>query len=198
MITKENLMQIVGNGQVSQEAAVLDSYARDMSFVNAIKPSYVVKPQTGQIVQSLVKLANETGTPLVPVSSGPPHFRGDTVPSVGGAVVVNSDALAERIGYLQNALGTCAAPLDCFLVLRGIKTLAVRMEEHNRNALEIAHWLERHKKISAVLHPGLSSHPQHDLALRDAGGDVPSAAALRVPTQVGGASAGHQVHLSNR
>ena len=85
---------------------------------------------------------------------------------VGGAVVVNSDALAERIGYLQNALGTCAGPQDCFLVLRGIKTLAVRMEEHNRNALEIAHWLERHRKISAVLHPGLSSHPQHDLALR--------------------------------
>ncbi|HSB14906.1 MAG TPA: PLP-dependent aspartate aminotransferase family protein [Bryobacteraceae bacterium] len=85
---------------------------------------------------------------------------------VGGAVVVNNDALAERIGYLQNALGTCAGPQDCFLVLRGIKTLAVRMEEHNRNALEIAHWLEQHKKIAAVLHPGLPSHPQHDLALR--------------------------------
>jgi cystathionine beta-lyase/cystathionine gamma-synthase len=85
---------------------------------------------------------------------------------VGGAVVVNNDALAERIGYLQNALGTCAGPQDCFLVLRGIKTLAVRMEEHNHNALETTHWLEQHKKIAAVLHPGLPSHPQHDLALR--------------------------------
>ncbi|MGE5647621.1 MAG: trans-sulfuration enzyme family protein [Acidobacteriota bacterium] len=85
---------------------------------------------------------------------------------VGGAVVVNRADLAERVGYLQNALGTCAGPQDCFLVLRGIKTLAVRMEEHNRNALEIAHWLEGHPKVAAVLHPGLESHPQHALALR--------------------------------
>jgi cystathionine beta-lyase/cystathionine gamma-synthase len=63
-------------------------------------------------------------------------------------------------------MGTCSGPQDCFLVLRGIKTLAIRMEEHNRNALEVARWLERHPKVSAVLHPGLESHPQHDLALR--------------------------------
>ena len=97
MITKENLMQIAGNGQVSQEAAALDAYARDMSFVNAIKPSYVVKPQNSQIIQNLVKLANETRTPLVPVSSGPPHFRGDTVPSVGGAVVVDLSEMKKII-----------------------------------------------------------------------------------------------------
>jgi FAD/FMN-containing dehydrogenase len=97
MITKENLMQIAGNGQVSQEAAALDAYARDMSFVNAIKPSYVVKPKNSQIIQNLVKLANETGTPLVPVSSGPPHFRGDTVPSVGGAVVVDLSEMKKII-----------------------------------------------------------------------------------------------------
>ncbi len=83
---------------------------------------------------------------------------------VGGAVVVRDAALAEKIGYLQNAMGTCAGPQDCFLVLRGVKTLAVRMEEHNRNALAIAHWLERHEKVAAVLHPGLESHPQHALA----------------------------------
>ncbi|HZO99610.1 MAG TPA: PLP-dependent aspartate aminotransferase family protein [Terriglobia bacterium] len=85
---------------------------------------------------------------------------------VGGALVVNDAKLAEKIGYLQNAMGTCAGPQDCFLVLRGIKTLALRMEEHNRNALEVARWLERHPKILAVLHPGLESHPQHALALR--------------------------------
>ena len=68
---------------------------------------------------------------------------------VGGAVVVRDPALGERIGYLQNALGTCQAPFDCFLVLRGIKTLAVRMEAHNRNALEIARWLERHPKVAS-------------------------------------------------
>jgi FAD/FMN-containing dehydrogenase len=102
MITKENLMQIVGKGKVSQEAALLETYARDMSFVNTVKPSYVVKPQNSQTVQNLVKLANETGTPLVPVSSGPPHFRGDTVPSVGGAVVVDLSAM-KKIVFVDRA-----------------------------------------------------------------------------------------------
>jgi cystathionine gamma-lyase len=85
---------------------------------------------------------------------------------VGGAVVVKDAALAEKIGFLQNAMGTCAGPQDCFLVLRGIKTLAVRMEEHNRNALEIARWLSGHPQVAAVLHPGLETHPQHALALK--------------------------------
>jgi cystathionine gamma-lyase len=83
---------------------------------------------------------------------------------VGGAVVVNSAELGERVFYLQNALGTCAGPQDCFLVLRGVKTLPLRMEAHNRNALALAHWLEAHPKVSAVHHPGLESHPQHALA----------------------------------
>jgi cystathionine gamma-lyase len=89
---------------------------------------------------------------------------------VGGGLVVKDAQLAERIYFLQNAMGTCAGPQDCFLVLRGIKTLAVRMEEHNRNALEIARWLEKHPRVAAVLHPGLESHPQHELALRQARG----------------------------
>jgi cystathionine gamma-lyase len=89
---------------------------------------------------------------------------------VGGAVVVNDPDLARRLAFHQNALGTCQAPFDCFLVLRGLKTLAVRMEAHNRNALTIAQWLERHPKIDCVLHPGLESHPQHELALRQARG----------------------------
>lgn len=85
---------------------------------------------------------------------------------VGGALIVNDDGLAEQIAFLQNAMGTCQAPQDCYLVLRGIKTLAIRMEVHNRNALAIAKWLEKHPKIETVLHPGLESHPQHELALR--------------------------------
>ncbi len=85
---------------------------------------------------------------------------------VGGGVITNDDALAERIGYFQNAMGTCAGPQDCFLVLRGIKTLALRMEAHHANALALAHWLEAHPKVSRVLHPGLESHPQHALAQR--------------------------------
>jgi cystathionine beta-lyase/cystathionine gamma-synthase len=89
---------------------------------------------------------------------------------VGGAVVVKGPQLAEKIGFLQNAMGTCPGPQDCFLVLRGIKTLAVRMEEHNRNALAVAGWLERHAKVASVLHPGLESHPQHALARKQMSG----------------------------
>ncbi|MGB0129728.1 MAG: cystathionine gamma-synthase [Rhodocyclaceae bacterium] len=85
---------------------------------------------------------------------------------VGGGVVVKDAGLAEQIAFYQNALGTCAGPQDCYLVLRGIKTLALRMEAHNRNGLALARWLEAHPKVSAVLHPGLESHPQHELARR--------------------------------
>ena len=89
---------------------------------------------------------------------------------VGGALVTNRADLAERIGFLQNACGSAQAPFDCFLVLRGVKTLAVRMEYHNANALKIARWLEAHSKIAQVLHPGLESHPQHELAKSQATG----------------------------
>jgi FAD/FMN-containing dehydrogenase len=97
MIKEENLIQIVGPGGVSQDAATLETYARDMSFVNTIKPAFVVKPQNAKAVQELVKLANETRTPLVPVSSGPPHFRGDTVPGIGGAVIVDLSGMKKIV-----------------------------------------------------------------------------------------------------
>ena len=74
---------------------------------------------------------------------------------VGGAIIVNNPELAQKVFFYQNAMGTCQGPQDCFLVLRGVKTLAVRMEAHNRNALHIARWLEAHSKIDSVLHPGL-------------------------------------------
>lgn len=83
---------------------------------------------------------------------------------VGGAVVVKDAKLAERIGFHQNALGTVAGPQDCFLVLRGVKTLPLRMDAHNANALALASYLQSHPKIKEVLHPGLESHPQHALA----------------------------------
>jgi cystathionine gamma-lyase len=89
---------------------------------------------------------------------------------VGGAVIVRDPKLAEKIKFLQNAMGTCAGPLDCFLVLRGVKTLAVRMEAHNRNALDLARWLENHPKVERVLHPGLESHAQHQLAKQQMAG----------------------------
>ena len=89
MIEKEKLAKIVGAGDVTYEQTVLDAYSRDMSFVNTVKPLCVVKPTSADEIQKLVNLANETLTPLVPVSSGPPHFRGDTVPGTGGAVIVD-------------------------------------------------------------------------------------------------------------
>jgi cystathionine beta-lyase/cystathionine gamma-synthase len=83
---------------------------------------------------------------------------------VGGAVVVKDPAIAERIAFHQNALGTVAGPQDCFLVLRGVKTLPLRMDAHNANALALARYLQAHPKVKEVLHPGLESHPQHALA----------------------------------
>jgi cystathionine gamma-lyase len=89
---------------------------------------------------------------------------------VGGAVVVKDAGLAGKIGFLQNAMGTCAGPQDCFLVLRGVKTLAVRMEEHNRNALAVARWLQQHPRVLCVLHPGLETHAQFALAKKQMSG----------------------------
>jgi cystathionine gamma-lyase len=89
---------------------------------------------------------------------------------VGGVVVVGPgearQPLADRLGFLQNAVGAVAGPFDSFLALRGLKTLALRMERHCVNASDLAAWLEKHPKVSRVRYPGLSSHPQHDLAKR--------------------------------
>jgi cystathionine gamma-lyase len=84
--------------------------------------------------------------------------------------VCQGKELVERLGYLQNAIGGIASPFDSFLALRGLKTLALRMERHSTNALHIAAWLERHPKIERVIYPGLPSHPQHELARRQMGG----------------------------
>ena len=97
MIAKQKLIEIVGGANVSDDAATLDAYSKDMSFVNQTRPACVVKPHTADEVKQLVALANETLTPLVPVSSGPPHFRGDTVPSTGGAVVVDLSGMKKII-----------------------------------------------------------------------------------------------------
>jgi cystathionine gamma-lyase len=87
--------------------------------------------------------------------------------AIGGAAVVRADpALQERLAYLQNALGSVSGPFDSFLTLRGIKTLALRMERHCASAQAIAEFLESHHKVRKVFYPGLASHPQHALAKR--------------------------------
>ena len=85
---------------------------------------------------------------------------------IGGMVVCQGQELAERLGYLQNAIGAVASPFDSFLALRGLKTLALRMERHSANARQLAEWLEKHPKVERVIYPGLPSHPQHELARR--------------------------------
>jgi cystathionine gamma-lyase len=85
---------------------------------------------------------------------------------VGGAVVTNDDALHERLKFLQNAVGGVPSPMDSFLVLRGLKTLHVRMARHAENAAALARFLEAHPQVERVVYPGLPSHPQHALALR--------------------------------
>ena len=84
---------------------------------------------------------------------------------VGGVAIVADNAdLAERLKFLQNAVGAIQGPFDSFLALRGLKTLALRMERHCASGLKIAAWLERHPKVRRVFYPGLASHPQHALA----------------------------------
>ncbi len=90
---------------------------------------------------------------------------------VGGVAVVGDDEeLAERLWYLLNSIGGIQGPFDSFLAMRGLKTLALRMNAHCDNALHIAGWLERHPAVSKIIYPGLESHPQYDLAMRQMGG----------------------------
>jgi len=83
---------------------------------------------------------------------------------VGGLLITNNADLAQRIRFLQNSIGSVMGPFDSYLVLRGIKTLAVRMGRHCTNAQRIAEWLEAHPKVERVAYPGLSSHPQYEIA----------------------------------
>ena len=89
---------------------------------------------------------------------------------VGGVAVSSDESLAEQLAYLANAIGSIMSPFDSFLVLRSLKTLAVRMERHCKNAMKIAHFLEQHPAIEKVYYPGLPSHPQHQIALKQMSG----------------------------
>jgi cystathionine gamma-synthase len=85
---------------------------------------------------------------------------------VGGALVLGDDDLAERVAYHQNAMGAVAGPFDSWLVLRGIKTLGVRMDRHSANAERVVELLSTHPKVTEVLYPGLPDHPGHDIAVK--------------------------------
>jgi cystathionine beta-lyase/cystathionine gamma-synthase len=89
---------------------------------------------------------------------------------VGGALVTSNDSLYQQLKFLQNAVGGVPGPLDSWLVLRGLKTLALRMRQHSENALQVACFLRQHPGVKRVYYPGLENHPQHDLARRQMGG----------------------------
>lgn len=89
---------------------------------------------------------------------------------VGGAMMTNKKSFYDKVWTLQNSIGPSQSPFDSWLVLRGIKTLAIRMEQHQKNAMKIAKWLEAHPKVERVIYPGLKSHPQHRIAKKQMSG----------------------------
>ena len=114
--------------------------------------------------------------------------------TVGGAIILNDEEAYGRLKFLQNAAGAVPGPMDCFLTLRGIKTLAIRMERHCENGLKVAQFLADHTAVSQVIYPGLPSHPQYELAQRQMkmgggmisfilhGGNRPRAISPTIPT----------------
>jgi cystathionine beta-lyase/cystathionine gamma-synthase len=90
--------------------------------------------------------------------------------SVGGAVILNDDQNIRRLGFIQNSAGAILSPMDSWLVMRGTKTLAVRMRQHDENGRRVAQFLFEHPRVKEVYYPGLKSHPQHDLAKRQMSG----------------------------
>jgi cystathionine gamma-lyase len=106
----------------------------------------------------------ELGADLV-VHSATKYLNGHS-DMVGGVTVAANEELADKVGFLQNAIGGIAGPFDSFLALRGLKTLPLRMRQASESSLQIAQWLEKHPNVSRVLYPGLKSHPQHELAKR--------------------------------
>ncbi len=131
--------------------------------------------EIGREAGSLVVVDNTFATPALqrPLALGADvvvhsttKYLGGHSDVVGGALVLNDDALAEQIGFLQYAVGAVSGPLDAWLTTRGIKTLAVRMQRHSENAASVAAFLAGHERVTRVYYPGLEEHPGHELAAR--------------------------------
>lgn len=110
----------------------------------------------------------ETGADLV-LHSTTKYLNGHS-DMVGGLVVTPRDDLAEKLGFIQNAAGAVPGPMDCWLALRGLKTLPLRMRQHDANGRRLAEWVSGHPRVGKVYYPGLPSHPQHELAARQMSG----------------------------
>jgi hypothetical protein len=157
MVEQELLINIVGADNVINQQAVLDQYASDISFVNTVQPDCIVKPKNTNEVEKIVKLARKTGTPLIPISSGPPHFRGDTVPGVGGAIIIDLSGMKKIIrvdrlnrvamfepgvtfGELIPAITKEKLRLNMPLLPRSTKSVTGSMLEREPVVLPTYHW----------------------------------------------------------
>jgi len=136
----------------------------DLTAVASIaKQNNLISVVDNTFATPIIQRPLEHGFDLV-VHSATKYLNGHS-DVIGGVIVVGEKKeLSEKIALLQNAVGAIAAPFDSFMVMRGLKTLVVRMERHVENAMELAAWLEKHPNIARVIYPGLASHPQHDLA----------------------------------
>lgn len=157
--------------------------------INEYKPALVwLETPTNPLLKisdigAITKLAKKVGaltvvdnTFMSPYFQNPLDFGADMVlhsmtkfinghsDVVGGAIMFNSDEIKEKLFFYQNAIGPSQSPFDSWLVLRGLKTLAIRMKAHEQNAIKIANFLEKHPKVEKVIYPGLKSHEQHELA----------------------------------
>src|SRR5207247_7838829 len=131
--------------------------------------------QAAHEVRALVVVDNTAAPPFLqqPLSLGADvvlhsttKYLGGHSDLIGGFLATNDPTIAERLYFLQKSLGAIPGPFDCWLILRGLKTLAVRMRQHCANALAIAGFLERHPRVEQVLYPGLPRHPGHTIAAR--------------------------------
>jgi len=135
----------------------------DLAAIAALaKKHYLIAAADNTFASPYVQRPLEHGFDIV-MHSTTKYLNGHS-DIVGGCLVTKDADLTARLRFLHNAVGSIAGPFDSFLALRGLKTLALRMERHCTNALKIAAWLEKHPKVERVIYPGLESHPQHELA----------------------------------
>ncbi len=145
----------------------------DIQQLAALAPDGVMVAVDNTFASPAIQQPLALGADIVMHSST--KYLGGHSDVVGGALIVNDDDLHAQLKFLQNAVGAVPGPMDCFLVLRGIKTLHLRVERHSQNALAVAQMLEAHPRVQQVLYPGLPSHPQYELAqkqMRYSGGMI--------------------------
>jgi cystathionine gamma-lyase len=135
----------------------------DLAAVSAIaKPRGIITACDNTFATPILQRPLEHGFDIVHHSAT--KYLGGHSDALGGLLVTNRADLAEKLRFMQNAIGSVLSPFDSYMVLRGIKTLAVRIARHSENAMRIAEWLAQHPKVDRIVYPGLKSHPQHALA----------------------------------